>query len=174
MPRVLCGEAGSAGHSSRGVLPDDDGGIPGGDRLGAGHCLAVCGLDFAAGVSGIRTGEEPAGAFEPVEDAQAPGCGSARGGVRPGAGGAEGVGPAERQDAGGRLDDAGGERGDALDRASRRREGLRGVAGGGGAGLGDRDADAGRPGEAGPEADRRRARTRTGCIPATRRPGSRR
>ena len=43
-------------------------------------------------------------------------------------------------------------RGDALDRAARRREGLRGVAGAGGAGVRDRDADAARSREAGPEA----------------------
>ena len=67
-------------------------------------------------------------------------------------GAAGGVGPVERQDAGRGRDDAGGERGDALDRAARRREGLRGVAGAGGAGVRDRDADAARSREAGPEA----------------------
>ena len=107
---------------------------------------------IAKGVSRIRAGEEPAGAFGPVEDEEAAERGSARGGVQPGAGGGAGVGSSERQDAGRGLDDAGGERGDALDRAARRREGLRGVAGGGGAGVRDRDADAARPREAGPEA----------------------
>ena len=42
-----------------------------GIRLGARHRVAVCGLVFAARVSGIRAGGEPAGAFHPVEDAEA-------------------------------------------------------------------------------------------------------
>ena len=54
--------------------------------------------------------------------------------------------------AGGGLDDAGSERGDALDRAARQRQGLRGVVAGAGAGVGGREADAGEAGEAGPEA----------------------
>ena len=128
------------------------GGVSGGDRLGAGDRVAVRGLDFAARVPGIRTLEEPAGAFRPVEDAQAAERRGARGGVRPGGGVAAVLGSSERQDAGCGRDDAGGERGDALDRAARRREGLRGVAGAGGGGVGDRDADAGGPCEAGPEA----------------------
>ena len=114
--------------------------------------MAVRGLDFAARVSRIRTLEEPAGAFEPVEDAEAAECGGARGGVRPGAGVGAVVGSSEGQDAGGGRDDAGGERGDAFDRAARRRERLRGVAGAGGTGVGDRDADAGGACEAGSEA----------------------
>ena len=65
------------------------------------------------------------------------------GGVRPGGGVAAFLGSSERQDSGGGRDDAGGQRGNALDRAARRREGLRGGAGAGGQGVGDRDADAG-------------------------------
>ena len=48
MPRVLCGEAGSAGHTARGVFSDAAGGVSGRDRLGAGDCVAVWGLDFTA------------------------------------------------------------------------------------------------------------------------------
>ena len=53
---------------------------------------------------------------------------------------------------GGGFDDAGGERGDARDRAEGRRDGVRRVARAAGAGIGDRDADAARPCEAGPQA----------------------
>ena len=82
MPGVLRGADGPAGPSSGRVLPDADGGIPGGDRLRAGHRVAVRGLDLAAGVSGLRSGEDAAGAFHAVEDAQAAEPGGPRGGVR--------------------------------------------------------------------------------------------
>ena len=152
MPGVLRGADGPAGPSSGRVLPDADGGIPGGDRLRAGHRVAVQGLDLAAGVSGLRSGEDAAGAFHAVEDAQAAEPGGPRGGVRLGAGTAAGVGIAARQDRGGGFDDAGGERGDARDRAEGRRDGVRRVARAAGAGIGDRDADAAGPCEAGPQA----------------------
>ena len=95
MPGVLRGADGPAGACAGGVLPDADGGIPGGDRLGAGDRVAVQGLDLAAGVSGVRSGEGAAGALDAVEDAQAAEPGGPRGGVRLGAGGAAGVGAAE-------------------------------------------------------------------------------
>ena len=41
-------EAGASEHSARGVFPDADGGILGGARFGAGHRMAVFGLDVAA------------------------------------------------------------------------------------------------------------------------------
>ena len=152
VPGVLCQQPGAAGRSFRNLLPHADGEISGGDRFGARHRLAVCGLVFAARVSGIRAVGESAGAFHVAEDAQAAERGGARGGLRFRAGAAAGVGPATRQDAGRGCDDAGGARGDAHDRAARRRDGLRGVAGAAGAGVRDRDTDARRPGEAGPEA----------------------
>ena len=124
MPGVLCGQPGAAGHCSRGLLSHADGGVSGGDRLGAGHCLAVCGLVFAAGLSGIRAGGQLAGAFDPVEDAEASERGGGRGGLRFRAGAAAGVGPAARQDAGRGCDDAGGECRDTDDRTARRRDGL--------------------------------------------------
>ena len=105
MPGVLRGADGSAGPSSGRVLPDADGGIPGRDRVGAGHRVAVQGLDLGAGVSGLWSGEDAAGAFHALEDAQAAESGGPRGGVRLGAGTAAGVGAAARQDGwGGRGD----------------------------------------------------------------------
>lgn len=64
------------------------------------------------------------------------------GGVRLSAGGAVGVGTAERQHGGGGFDDLGGERGDARDRAEGRRDGVRRVAGAAGVSVGDQHADA--------------------------------
>ncbi len=66
------------------------------------------GLDLVARVPGIRTLEEPAGAFRPVEDAQAAERRGARGRVRSGGGVAAVLGSPERQDAGGGRDEAGG------------------------------------------------------------------
>ena len=86
--------------------------------VGTGHRVAVPGLDLAAGVSGLRSGKDAAGAFHAVEDAQAAEPGGPRRGVRLGAGAAEGVGAAARQDRWGGFDDTGGERGDARDRAA--------------------------------------------------------
>ena len=53
---------------------------------------------------------------------------------------------------GDRLDDAGGERGDAVDRAAGHGGGIPAVPGGPGRGVGDRDAEPCGSGEAGPEA----------------------
>ena len=39
VPRVLCGEAGPAEHSARGVFSDADGGVSGRDRLRARDCV---------------------------------------------------------------------------------------------------------------------------------------
>ena len=86
VPGVLRGADGPAGPSSGRVLPDADGGLPRGDRLGAGHRVAVQGLGLAAGVSGLRSGEDAVGAFDAVEDAQAAELGGARDRVRLGAG----------------------------------------------------------------------------------------
>ena len=64
--------------------------------------------------------------------------------VHLGAGGAGGARTAEGQADRDRCDDAGSERGDALDCAARHGRELRGVSDAAGEGLGDRDADAGR------------------------------
>ena len=85
-----------------------------------------------------------------------------------------GVGPVERQDAGRGRDDAGGERGDALDRAARRREG---ATRSGWSRWRRRPGSRRRRGKISRSwtgSVRRRARTRTGCIRTTRRRGSRR
>src|SRR3990170_7728182 len=86
-------------------------------------------------------------------DAAADRRGNAPGSVHVGAGGAGAERLAAGQDAGGGRDDAGSERGVAEYRATRQRGGLPGVSDQAGAGIGDRDADAGRPGAAGPEAE---------------------
>ena len=166
---------GRPGLPPGGVLPDADGGVPGGDRVGAGHRVAVQGLDLAAGVSGLRSGEDPAGEHSTLSKTRkAAEPGGARGSVRVGAGGAAGVGAAAGEDAGGGFDDAGGERGDARDRPGattgrsttrgskswRRRRGSR-----------HRRATIW-PGWT--ASARRRGRTRTGSIRTTRRRGSRR
>ena len=67
---------------------------------------------------GYGLAKTPPGAFHAVEDAQAAEPGGPRRGVRLGAGAAEGVGAAARQDRWGGFDDTGGERGDARDRAA--------------------------------------------------------
>ena len=91
-------------------------------------------------------------AFHAVEHAQAAEAGGSRGGVHVGAGAAAGFRAAGRHDGGVGLDDAEGERSDARHRAEGRRDGVRGVARGSRASVGDRHADAGEPCEAGPQA----------------------
>ena len=93
-------------------------GLSGGTGFGAGDRVAVRRLVLAPRVSGMRADGEPAGAFDALEDAEASERGGARGGLRVRAGAADGVGTAERQDAGRGRNDAGGQRGDARDRAA--------------------------------------------------------
>ena len=83
-------------------------------------------------------------------------------------------GPGQGQDDRDRCHDAGGQRGHAEHRAARHGRDLPGVPDAAGAGVGDRDADARRPGAAGSEARRRRARNTTGSTRTIRTRRSRR
>ena len=59
---------------------DAAGGVSGRGRFGARDCMALRGLDFAAGVSWLRVVEQPAGSFQRIAHAPAAEPGGARGG----------------------------------------------------------------------------------------------
>ncbi len=98
----------------------------------AGHRLAGGRFAVAAGVPGFRTGRADAGPLDDLAHAPVVRAGNAQGGVpvvRPGAGRGRTAG---RADGGHRRDDAGSQRGDALDPAAGRRAQVRGVSEGAG------------------------------------------
>jgi hypothetical protein len=101
---------------------------------------------------GIALDEYNAGSLDDLAHAKIDRCRYAWRGVRLGAGRAGRSRAAERPADRDRRDDAGGQRGDALDRAAGHGRELRGVSARVGEGVGDRDADARRPGAVGPQA----------------------
>src|ERR1019366_9001758 len=107
------------------------------------------GFLWTATVPGDRDRRGHDGSLHDLADATADRSGDASQGVLLGAGTVARPGRGEGQDGGDRRDDAGGQRGDAFDRAAGQRRELRGIFEGAGEGIGNRNADARRSGAAG-------------------------
>ncbi len=169
MPAVLGGEDGAAGSGSGDVLPAAADGVFRGTGLGARDGVAGGGLAGAAEFSADRAGGSAAGSLDDLADAAADRRGDAPGSVHVGAGSDCGEGIAARQDAGNRRHDAGGQRSTAKHRAAGQRGKLPGVSHQAGEGVGHRDADAGRSGATGPEAEEEEFQSGLGAPARSRR-----
>ena len=127
MCEVLCGQVRTALPDAGDLLSFAADRVFRGHRGGARHCLAVGGLTGVAAFCGHWVGRVHAGSLDDIAHAAVDRCGHASRSIRLGAGRSgrswTAEGAADRH----RCDDAGGQRGDALDRAARHGRELRGV-----------------------------------------------